>query len=89
VKRIATASRWFCGMASVGSWAECLAALLVSPQALLLGSPPIGLAAEWIGRWTQIKGKPYILGLNEALRPKYGKLILDWSPEQIFGFGQL
>jgi len=63
-------------MASLGSWAERLTALLVSPQASLLGCPPIGLATEWILRWTQIRGKPYIPGLNaEALRPKYGKMV--------------
>ena len=61
-------------MAAVGSWVERLPARLISPQASLLGCPPIGLATEWISRGTQIEGTPYILGLNaEALRPKFGK----------------
>ena len=33
---------WFCEIASAGSWAECLTALLVSPQALLSRCPFVG-----------------------------------------------
>jgi hypothetical protein len=40
------ASLIFCEVSSVGSWAECLTALLVSPKALLPGYPPVGLLDE-------------------------------------------
>jgi len=70
VKRILAASRWLCD-----SWAERLSARLISPQASLLGCPPIGLSTERILRGTQIEGTPYILGLSaEVLRPQYGKI---------------
>src|SRR5437016_12470726 len=39
---IPTEPRWFCEVSSVGSWAERLNALLVSPEASLPAYPAVG-----------------------------------------------
>jgi hypothetical protein len=77
VKRIPTASRWFCGMASVGSQAERPYGAAHVLTGVTFGLPAHRSCDRKILGWTQIKGQPQSLGLNaEALRSRYGTLRL-------------